>query len=56
MYICPAGNSHQDIVSVFAAIEYVYIVKIKIYYIDLRMVFPNIIAQTVNITAPVTVP
>ena len=55
MYICPAGNRHQDIVSIFAAIKYVYIVKIKIYYIDLWMIFLNIITQTVNITAPVTV-
>ena len=50
--ILPFGHRHQHTVIIFALVESVDIVKIKVYDLDLRVIFPQIVPQQVHIMAP----
>ena len=53
MDIAPVLHRHQHAVVVFALVESIHAVKIKVHDLDLGMVFPQIVPQQVHIVAPV---
>ena len=55
MYARPAGNGQQHVVGAFAAVEHVHAVKIKIYYVNLRVMLPQVVPQLIHIVAPAAV-
>ena len=42
MDISPVFNGHQNTIIVFTLVKYINIIKVKIYYVYLRMIFPQV--------------
>ena len=55
VYIFPSLNGHQNIIAVFAAIECLHAVKVKIDNMNLTVILPNLIPQLIHIMAPASV-
>ena len=53
--ICPALYRQKHVVRIFTAVENIHAVKIKINYIYLLVVLPQIIAQPIHIMTPAAV-
>lgn len=53
--IRPAGNCKKHIVCILKAVENIHTVKIKVNYLYLLVMLPEIVTKPVNIMAPATV-